>query len=64
MSSVKKNSNFNSKSKVGDRVQHLKFGKGQVISLEGNNENIKAKIKFEKIGEKNLLLKFAKLKVL
>ncbi len=64
MSTVKKNSNFNSKVNIGDRVQHLKFGLGQVISLEGNNENIKAKIKFEKIGEKNLLLRFAKLKVL
>mgnify|MGYP001382192288 FL=1 len=64
ISTVKKNSNFNSKVNIGDRVQHLKFGLGQVISLEGNNENIKAKIKFEKIGEKNLLLRFAKLKVL
>jgi DNA helicase-2/ATP-dependent DNA helicase PcrA len=49
---------------VGDKVQHLKFGNGQVIGLEGNNDNVKAKIKFEKIGDKNLLLKFAKLKVL
>jgi len=64
ISSLKANINFNAKVSVGDKVQHLKFGKGQVISLEGNNENIKARIKFEKIGEKNLLLKFAKLKVL
>ena len=64
ISSLKASINFNAKVSVGDKVQHLKFGKGQVISLEGNNENIKARIKFEKIGEKNLLLKFAKLKVL
>ena len=38
---------------VGDKVQHLKFGNGQVIGLEGNNDNVKAKIKFEKIGDKS-----------
>ena len=64
LSSVKSNSGFQTKVNVGDKVQHLKFGKGQVIGLEGNNDNVKAKIKFEKIGDKNLLLKFAKLKVL
>ena len=64
ISSIKSKSNFSSKVGVGDKVEHLKFGKGQVIALEGSEQNIKAKIKFEKIGEKNLLLKFAKLKIL
>ena len=64
ISSIKSKSNFSSKVGVGDKVVHLKFGKGQVIGLEGSEQNIKAKIKFEKIGEKNLLLKFAKLKIL
>ena len=64
ISSIKSKSNFSSKVGVGDKVEHLKFGKGQVIGLEGSDQNIKAKIKFEKIGEKNLLLKFAKLKIL
>ena len=64
LSSVKSISDFQTKVSVGDKVQHLKFGNGQVIGLEGNNDNVKAKIKFEKIGDKNLLLKFAKLKVL
>ena len=64
ISSLKSDNDFNAKVSIGDKVQHLKFGKGQVIGLEGNNENIKAKIKFKKIGEKHLLLKFAKLKVL
>ena len=64
ISSIKSKSNFSSKVRVGDKVEHLKFGKGQVIGLEGSEQNIKAKIKFEKIGEKNLLLKFAKLKIL
>ena len=64
ISSIKSKSNFSSKVGVGDNVEHLKFGKGQVIGLEGSEQNIKAKIKFDKIGEKNLLLKFAKLKIL
>ncbi len=64
LSSIKSKSNFSSKVGVGDKVEHLKFGKGQVIGLEGSEQNIKAKIKFDKIGEKNLLLKFAKLKIL
>ena len=64
ISSIKSKSNFSSKVGVGDKVEHLKFGKGQVIGLEGSQQNIKAKIKFDKIGEKNLLLKFAKLKIL
>ena len=64
ISSIKSKSNFSSRVGVGDKVEHLKFGKGQVIGLEGSEQNIKAKIKFEKIGEKNLLLKFAKLKIL
>ena len=64
LSSLKSNIKYNAKVSVGDKVQHLKFGKGEVIGIEGDNSNIKAKIKFEKIGEKNLLLKFAKLKVL
>lgn len=47
---------------VGDRVRHDRFGVGEVIFLDGTDkENIKAKVKFEHEGEKNLILKFAKL---
>lgn len=47
---------------VGDRVHHDRFGKGEVIFLDGTDPtNIKAKIKFDNEGEKNLILKFAKL---
>ena len=60
LSSVKSNGNFQIKVNIGDKVQHLKFGKGEVIGLEGSDANVKAKIKFDKIGEKNLLLKFAR----
>lgn len=47
---------------VGDRVRHDRFGVGEVIFLDGTDpENIKAKVKFAHEGEKNLILKFAKL---
>ncbi len=47
---------------VGDRVRHNRFGVGEVIFLDGTDpDNIKAKVKFATEGEKNLILKFAKL---
>ena len=45
----------------GDFVSHEKFGKGQIVLLEGNWPETKATIQFEKEGTKNLLLKFARL---
>lgn len=50
--------------KIGDHVLHDRFGKGKVISIEGDPENAKALINFENEGDKKLLLKFAKLKVI
>ena len=50
--------------KEGDLVEHLRFGKGKVIAVEGDFPNTKATIEFETSGKKQLLLKFAKLKVL
>lgn len=50
--------------KIGDYVLHDRFGKGKVVSIEGDPENAKALINFENEGDKKLLLKFAKLKVL
>lgn len=47
---------------VGDRVRHDRFGVGEVIFLDGTDpQNIKAKVNFQHEGEKNLILKFAKL---
>ena len=47
---------------VGDRVRHDRFGVGKVIFLDGTDpQNIKAKVNFSTEGEKNLILKFAKL---
>ncbi|NOQ24227.1 MAG: AAA family ATPase [Bacteroidales bacterium] len=49
--------------KTGMIVRHIKFGLGEVISIEGSEPNKKAKVHFEVIGEKQLLLKFAKLQI-
>lgn len=47
---------------VGDQVRHDRFGVGEVVFLDGTDpQNIKAKVKFQHEGEKNLILKFAKL---
>lgn len=49
---------------VGMEVEHERFGFGKVISLEGNKPDIKATIFFKEIGQKQLLLKFAKLYII
>lgn len=53
-----------SKLQVGMEVEHERFGFGKVISLEGSKPDIKATIFFKEIGQKQLLLKFAKLRIL
>ena len=49
---------------VGMEVEHERFGFGKVISMEGKKPDIKATIFFKEIGEKQLLLKFAKLSII
>lgn len=49
---------------AGMEVEHAKFGIGKVVSVEGNGPNMKATVYFDSVGNKNLLLRFAKLKVL
>jgi DNA helicase II / ATP-dependent DNA helicase PcrA len=53
-----------SKLAVGQEVEHERFGFGKVLTLEGNKPDIKATIFFKEIGQKQLLLKFAKLRIL
>ncbi len=55
---------FDSKLTVGNIVQHLRFGKGKVVKIEGVGADVKAEINFENGGSKKLLLRFAKLKVI
>ena len=49
---------------VGTEVEHARFGKGIVEKIEGKGVDKKAIINFNVHGSKNLLLRFAKLKVL
>jgi len=49
---------------VGCTVVHQRFGKGTVERIEGTGDNMKATIRFDNAGSKQLLLKFAKLQVL
>ena len=48
--------------KVGDRIEHNRFGEGTVLEITGRIPDLKAKIRFTQYGEKLLLLKFAKLR--
>ena len=52
-----------SKLKEGQRVEHDRFGFGQLIKMEGDLLNLKAIVDFEQGGRKILLLKYAKLRV-
>ena len=49
---------------VGAKVEHQKFGFGEVLKLEGSNHNPVATIKFEQNGEKKIMLNYAKLMIL
>jgi len=49
---------------IGMDVEHERFGKGKVIQIEGKEIDKKAMVFFEGVGQKQLLLKFAKLKIL
>lgn len=49
---------------VGMEVEHERFGFGKVLTLEGNKPDVKATIFFKEIGQKQLLLKFAKLRII
>ena len=45
----------------GDEVSHEKFGLGKIVKIEGLNNDVRAIVEFSKFGQKNLLLRFAKL---
>ena len=48
----------------GVKIEHQRFGIGTVIKIEGTGENTKATVQFQHAGTKQLLLKFAKFKIL
>ena len=49
---------------VGSEVIHERFGKGKIIELQGDFPNTKATVFFPSSGQKQLLLKFAKLQLI
>ena len=49
---------------LGTKVEHQRFGKGIVTLIEGVGNDKKATIKFNGTGDKKLLLRFAKLKII
>ncbi len=49
---------------TGMQVEHEKFGTGKVIQVEGKAGDLKATVFFQGIGNKQLLLKYAKLKII
>ncbi|MBR5064025.1 MAG: UvrD-helicase domain-containing protein, partial [Bacteroidales bacterium] len=48
--------------RVGDAIEHNRFGAGKVLEISGKIPELKARILFEKYGEKLLLLKYAKIR--
>lgn len=48
----------------GQIIEHERFGIGQVIRVEGSGDNAKATIHFRNAGDKQLLLRFARFKVI
>jgi DNA helicase-2/ATP-dependent DNA helicase PcrA len=48
----------------GNTIEHERFGVGTVVKVEGTGENTKATVQFRHAGTKQLLLKFAKYKVI
>ncbi|MCH4552604.1 ATP-dependent helicase [Aestuariibaculum lutulentum] len=55
---------FDGKLMPGNIVNHMRFGKGEVLKIEGVGADVKAEIKFQQVGVKKLLLRFAKLDVI
>jgi DNA helicase-2/ATP-dependent DNA helicase PcrA len=49
---------------VGDRVEHEHFGRGTVERLQGSGVNARATVRFTTSGERQLLLQYARLKVI
>lgn len=49
---------------VGTRILHNRFGRGEILCIEGTGDSTKATVHFENVGTKQLLLKFAKFEVI
>lgn len=62
---ARNNSNVDiSKYKVGQNVFHKKFGKGKIVKLDPEGDDVKVDLEFEKFGHKRLMAKFAGLEII
>ena len=50
--------------RAGQRIEHNRFGFGKILEISGNSSDLKAKISFDDHGEKILILKYAKIRVI
>jgi len=48
--------------KAGQRIEHNRFGYGQILEISGTPSDLKARIRFDDHGEKILILKYAKIR--
>lgn len=48
----------------GQLIEHERFGLGEVVKVEGSGDNAKATIRFKNAGDKQLLLRFARFKII
>lgn len=49
---------------AGQRIEHQKFGFGEVLKIEGSSQNPIALVKFEHNGEKKIMLNYARLRII
>jgi DNA helicase-2/ATP-dependent DNA helicase PcrA len=61
---IPNNNLFDDNLTVGNKVEHSRFGKGEIIKIEGVGNDKKAEIRFDNGGLKKLLLRFARLKII
>lgn len=49
--------------RAGQRIEHNRFGFGRIQEITGEAADLKARISFDEHGEKVLILKYAKIRV-
>ena len=49
--------------RVGQRIEHNRFGPGEILDITGTVPELKARVRFDTLGEKLLLLKYAKMRL-
>lgn len=50
--------------KLGQRVQHVKFGEGVILNFEGNGTQARVQVQFSQVGIKWLMINYAKLSII